>query len=68
VLLGVAPAVPGALDGGIDELEPVGVVCVGRRRREGQQLPFAVVPDLGDDRLPRPAGVPQRSESAGWRP
>src|SRR6266576_287925 len=62
VLLGVAPAVPCPLDRRIDQLQPVGVVSIGRRRRKHEQLPLAVLADLGDDRLPTwAAAVPERS-------
>src|SRR5437899_1157011 len=39
VLLGVAPAIPGAFHRAFDQLEPVFVLASAWRRRQGQQLP-----------------------------
>src|SRR5258708_35954182 len=56
LVLRVAPAVPGALDGRLDELDPLGLLAP--RSRQAQHLPLAVLADECEQRLAaRPACV-----------
>jgi hypothetical protein len=51
MLLRVTPAIPCALDGALDQLQPFVIARTVRRRRQGQQLPQPVLTDDRDNRL-----------------
>ena len=68
LLLRVAPAVPGSLDGLVDELDPVGVLAIAGGWRKGQHLPPPVLADDREHRLTaRPSKVAKGSRVARVR-
>jgi hypothetical protein len=52
VLLCVTPSIPSSLDSGIDELEPLILSQIVRRRRQSQHLPPSFIANHRHHRLP----------------